>query len=179
MVILIIASLIIGWLYNVKFKDIFEGFVSGAKEMLPSAIYAMLACSVFALLLNMQDANNHSANFLNTMVNKLVGSTDFSFAGTTLSAGFISFAYNDFYTLLSNYASVFKVFDSNVVAIIALMIQTIYGVVMLVAPTSIYLIAGLTLADVSYKDWIKHIWKYAVILFIVVIVVAFILTMTI
>lgn len=178
-VILIIASLIIGWLYNVKFKDIFEGFVSGAKEMLPSAIYAMLACSVFALLLNMQDANSHSANFLNTMVNKLVGSTDFSFAGTTLSAGFISFAYNDFYTLLSNYASVFKVFDSNVVAIIALMIQTIYGVVMLVAPTSIYLIAGLTLADVSYKDWIKHIWKYAVILFVVVIVVAFILTMTI
>lgn len=170
-VILILASLLIGWLYNVKMNDIFEGFIDGCKEMLPAAIYSMLSCVVFASLLNMSEGN-----FIYTIVNKFNQGENFSFMGTVGTSLISSFAYNDFYTMVSNFYSIFSIYDSNVIPIIAFIFQTIYGVVMLIAPTSVYLIAGLTFMDISYKDWAKHIWKYALLLFGIIIVVAFILT---
>ena len=59
-----------------------------------------------------------------------------------------------------------------------LLIQSVYAVGMLIFPTSVILIAGLSFFDVSYKQWFKYIWKVLLSLFvltIIAIVIVFVL----
>ena len=71
----------------------------------------------------------------------------------------------------------FSVYDANVLPIIALIFQAIYGIVMVIAPTSIFLLVGLSYLNVSYKDWVKYIWKFTLIMFGVTVVISAIATM--
>ncbi len=171
--ILVIASLIITWVYSVKFSEAIDGFVKGMKEMIVPAVYAGLSCVVFAAILNME-----GADFVNTITNQFVGE-NFSIAGTTISTLTSSFFYNDFYTLVATMSSPFSAFDENVIQIVALMFQTMYGLVMLIAPTSIFLIAGLSYLQIPYKEWVKYIYKYLLIIFGIVIVISVIANMMI
>ncbi|MBR2247757.1 MAG: hypothetical protein IJ880_12190, partial [Bacilli bacterium] len=43
--------------------------------------------------------------------------------------------------------------------LVALVFQTIYGVTMLIAPTSVILVAVLSYLGISYGKWLKTIWK--------------------
>ena len=54
--------------------------------------------------------------------------------------------------------------------IIALVWQSMYGLTMLVAPTSVVLIATLAYIDVPYSSWLKAIWKLALELLAVIII---------
>lgn len=173
-IILIFTSLVIGWIYNVKFKDILSGFASGAKEVLLPALYAVLACVIYACVLNMG-----GSSFVATIINKFVNTESFSFMGTVGTSLVGGFVYNDLSTLLENISIIFTAYDAKVIPVVAFIIQGMFGLLSLVAPTSIYLLAGLSLCDISYKEWIKHIWKFALIVFGIFIVVAFILTTTI
>ena len=157
--ILIIFSIIIAWLYNVKMKDFIEGFISGMKEMLKPAIYATLAYVVFEVILNLG-----GTDFVNTIVNKLAGE-NFTMLGTTFATLVSSLFYNDFYTLIATMANPFSTFDANVMQIIAFTFQVMFGLVMLIAPTSIFLLAGLSYLEISYKEWVKYIYKYVLIVF--------------
>ncbi|MEG2322007.1 MAG: hypothetical protein RSB71_00760 [Bacilli bacterium] len=174
-VILLFSALLIGWTYNLKFNEILEGLKNGMKKMLPTAFYAMMASIVFTAVLNM-----NGSNFVNTIVNKLMTSSEnFSLMPTVLSSGIASFFQNDFYTLMGTYAGVFGVFDKTALPIIGVIIQSMYGLVMLIAPTSIFLLAGLRFMDIPYKEWIAKIWKYALVVLGLIIVVAFVLTMAV
>ncbi|MBO5095397.1 MAG: hypothetical protein J6B98_00780 [Bacilli bacterium] len=170
-IILVFVSLIIGWVYNVKMKDIVSGFAKGAKEMLLPATYAVLACIAYACVLNMG-----GSSFVTTIINKFVNAESFSFMGTVGTGLVGSFVYNDLSTLLETISTIFTSYDANVIPVVAFIIQGMFGLVSLIAPTSVYLLAGLSLCDISYKEWIRHIWKFALILFGIIIVVAFILT---
>ena len=55
--------------------------------------------------------------------------------------------------------------------IIALVWQTMYGLVMLITPTSVVLLATLAYTDVSYTKWIKAIWKLFLELFAMILIV--------
>ena len=76
-------------------------------------------------------------------------------------------------------ASPFSVFEGNVILIVSLMFQTMYGLVMLIAPTSIFLIAGLSYLQIPYKEWVKYIYKFLLIIFGIVIVISVIANMMI
>ena len=45
---------------------------------------------------------------------------------------------------------------------------------MLILPTSYILIAGLSMLDISFKDWFKYIWTYIIQAFIIILIVAII-----
>ena len=72
-----------------------------------------------------------------------------------------SFFYNDLYYLLAALTSFVSGFDAASLSVAGLLIQSVYGVAMLIFPTSVILVAGLSLFDVSYKEWMKYIWKFA------------------
>lgn len=176
-IVLILASLLIGWIYSVKMKDILTGFKDGMKEMLPTAFYAMIASVIFACILSMTDANGQSTNFIITIVDKMLSSSEnFSLLGTTGSSLVASFAYNDFNTLVGTFYPTFSIINADMLSVTAILIQSIYGFVMLIAPTSIFLLAGLKYMEIPYKEWMKYIWKFALIVLGIIIVVGFILT---
>ncbi len=168
--ILIVMALIITWLYSIKFSEAFEGFVKGVKEMAIPAFYAVLSCVIFVTVLAL------SSNFVYTMVNQFSSGEEFSLLGTVASAIVTSFTYNDFPTMINTFVVFFSSLEAGTLSIVALIFQTIYGLVMLIAPTSVFLIAGLAYLNIPYKDWMKFIWKFALIVFGIIIVVSFIAT---
>lgn len=175
MVILLISAFIIGWIYSLKLSEMVDGFIKGLKEMVKPSIYAMLSCVVFTAMLNM--LNTVGGDFINTMIGKIVSPEEFSLTATVASGLISSFAYNDFYTLASNISSAFITFDVALFPVIAFVFTTMYSIVMLIAPTSIFLLAGLSYLEIPYKEWIKYIYKTILIIFAIVIVIAVIITM--
>lgn len=169
-IVITLISFVISWIYSVKMEEFKDGYIKGVKQMILPALYATLSYMIFGVIYNMQ-----SGNFINTIISKLM-LTDFSFIGTTVSALIASFTYTYYPILLNSYSSVFGIYDTNILPTIALMVQALRGLVLIVAPTSMLLLSGLAYFDISYKDWIKHIFKYALTLFGIIIVVMFILT---
>ena len=52
---------------------------------------------------------------------------------------------------------------------------SIYGLVQLIAPTSVILVAGLTYLDISYKEYLKNIWKPVLVALAVIILLTVII----
>ncbi len=169
---LFILTFLIGWLYSLKLDEIIESFSEGVKKMLPTALLATLASLVFAIILNSQFEGT-SANFVNTIMNNLMQGTDPGVFSVGFSSIIGSFAYNDFYNFTQTYGALYSVADNisgNLV-----MVQMMTGLVMLIAPVSVYLIAGLTYMDIKYSAWFKHIWKFLLYIFIFTLILGFLI----
>ena len=56
-------------------------------------------------------------------------------------------------------------------SVAALALQTGYGLVQFISPTSIILVLGLSLMDIKFKDYFKFIWKFLLGLLVVTLIV--------
>ena len=167
--LIVIAILLIKWLYNIKLSDAFEGFVNGVKEMVPVAIYVFIANILF-FIINSHVGDSGStifptiANFFLSMTKKF----------NVLTFGFASIVgsiiYNDFPYMVNSLLEPINSLTKDY-ALVGMLTQSVHGLVMLVAPTSVILVIGLKYFDVSYKEWFKNIWKYLLIALIAVIII--------
>ena len=90
--------------------------------------------------------------------------------GTILISGILGSLFGvDFYYYLSLISGAFTDFSNINVACLAL--QGAYGFISFVAPTSVILMLGLSMLDIKYTDWLKHIWKFALSLLVVIIII--------
>lgn len=172
--ILMIASLLVGWIYSLKMKDTVNSFMEGAKSMIGVAFYVTICSIIFAVVLS-----NNNGSIYSTITNFFLGLTkSFNVFTTSVLALIGGFFYNDFYYLLSGVAGVFGTkFDAATLPVVGLVFQTMNGLAMLILPTSVVLIAGLRYLEVSYKDWMKYIWKFLVSIFVVILIVLVIATL--
>lgn len=151
--ILLIASFIIALIYRVKFNDYLESFAEGLKKMLkPIFIFIMvyivfIVCywsPIVPVMTNwIMSLVNTFNPFLTAFVSAIAGffHPDFGFTGYTLASYFIT-AYQD---------------QAQIAAVI---MPAMYGFMQFFAPTSAILMAGLAYTGVSYKSWMKYIWKF-------------------
>ena len=169
-IFLVLTSILISLIYRIKFTDAVEGFASGAKEMLAPALYVTLANIIFTFVMTTGTGYTICDTFRNMALSI---SKDFNAFVTALTAGIGSLFYNDFYYLLNTiagyYATTFT--DKNVIEATGIIYQVVYGFFMLFLPTSVILIAGLSYLKVSYKEWLKYIWKLLLALLAVIITV--------
>ena len=173
---MIIASAIIAWIYRLSFNDYMESFIAGVKKWLPTAIYAALASVILYILYQASYAG--TGTLVDTINAKIFDLTDGFNVLTTGAASLIgSFFYNDLYYLLTALTSFVSGFDAASLSVAGLLIQSVYGVAMLIFPTSVILVAGLSLFDVSYKEWMKYIWKFALIALLLVLLTCGIVTL--
>ena len=167
--ILIIFTALIGWIYGVKFNDFIENYATGAKKMVLPAIYVMFASIIFATMVN------SSGNISFTIVNFLLGLVkEFNVLVVSLVGLVSSYFYNDFPYLVNGIYGALSACDAIFYPVISIILNATYGLAMLVLPVSITLIAGLKYMDVSYKDWLKYIWKFLLEVFILIIIFALI-----
>ena len=168
-VVIILMTFVIGWLYSVSFKDIFESFIDGAKEMVPTFIYVTLSTTLLMLLIN-----SSTGQFINyTIMNFFLTLTDgFNVLTYGLAAFVNSFFVNYFPYFSGDVLQIGQIFynDATVYPVMGLITQTIYGVAMFFLPTSILLIAGLSYLKISFKDWMKSIWRFLLCLLGVVVI---------
>lgn len=164
--ILLIISFIIGWIYSLKFSEIIDGLVNGAKKMLVPAIYVVLASTIFSCVVT-----SNAGNISTTISNFLLGLTkNYNVFTGALTAITNSFFYNDFIYLINGLYSFTSTYDANTIPVVAFIFQTMFGLMMLILPVSITLIAGLKYLKISYKDWVKYIWKFLVQILIIALI---------
>lgn len=53
---------------------------------------------------------------------------------------------------------------------IPIMLQSTYGLASVFAPSSAILLIGLSYLGITYKEWMKYIWKFVLAMFIVILV---------
>lgn len=161
--IIVIATMLISWIYKLKAKDAIDAFVEGAKEMLPVAFIVIVANILLFVL------NNSEASIYPTILNKFVEmSSKFNYFAVAGFTAVGSFMFSSFpYLLYAVYDPITTLF-ANDVNIISITIQAVYGLFSLIVPTSVMLVLGLKYMNISYKEWLKNAWKLLVSLFVII-----------
>ena len=159
-------------IYRVKFDDVIDGFIEGAKRAIAPAFVALLMYTILVI------CTYHP--FQMTIYKTVLGWAKGFNVATTVIVSILSGFFNSdmaysFQSILPYYASVVnKVKDYSLVGVI---FQSMYGFTMLFAPTSLILMATLSYVGESYKNWLKSAWKLLVELFVILLIVFIILAL--
>ena len=171
--IMIFAGLL-AFVYGLKFDKFIEGIVDGIKKAIYPAIVMMLAYMVLVIC-TYHPFQLHIAKFF------LGFTKGFNVITMTITAMFASlFNVESVYTAQSTLPYVTTIVTkTEMYPAVAVVFQAVYGLMMLIAPTSIILIGTLTYLEIPYTQWLKHIWKLFLELLVALIVIFFILVMVI
>ncbi len=166
-VIMLIATLILKIIYNIKFDDILESYGEGFKKAGKLVVIMLLAYVVleFSVMYPV----------LPTISNWLLGLTKGFNVIITYIVGLINalFTVEYQYTLNLIGTQLITLFADKANAL-AFIMQSTYGLVSFFAPTSAILLIGLSYLDIKYKNWLKYIWKFLVAMLVITIIIAFI-----
>ncbi len=161
--LVIIASILIAWIYKLSVKDSIDSFVDGAKELVPVAVLVIMANILLYAV------NSAQAPFFQTILNAFVGLSNkfnyFVISGITAVGSVI---YSSFpYLLFAIYDPMTSLYK-DALPLITITVQAIYGICSLIVPTSVMLVMGLKYMNISYKEWFRNSWKLIVSLLVVV-----------
>lgn len=171
-IVLLLAIIVIKFIGKIKFDEMIEGFVEGAKKILPVALMMILAYTVLICCYNNGFMENLIAKASDSM-----GSLNLAMASLFTVIGSITNV-DLYYTTIGIFTPIVNVItDESMFQVLALAFQTLNGLVMLIGPTSLILIFGLTYLDVSYPTWLKYIWRFILELFILIFVVLIIVSL--
>lgn len=161
--LLLVFSLVVKFISKMKFDEMIDSFIEGMKKMLPVAIL-----TTFSLTVLVCAYNNGFVENLITSTNAAMGSINVLMASIFNILG--SLVYPDlYYTAYGVYTPLLSaITDESLYQVLALNFQTLNGLVMLIGPTSLILIAGLTYLDIPYTTWLKYIWRFILMLFILI-----------
>lgn len=170
---ILIFTCILALVYRVKWSDFIDGVVDGAKRCAPVATVMLLIFTVLILV------TYHPFQLSITKV-LLDFSTGLNVVTMSIIAMFSSLFNADLtYVAQSTLPYVTSVItDSSLYPLLAVIFQSIYGLMMLIAPTSIILLGTLTYLDVPYTQWLKHIWKLFV-QFLIVLIIIFLIVLAV
>lgn len=169
-IFLFIITAVIALCSKIKFNDFIATETEGIKKVLPIAITAMLISIVLVIMV--------TSGVATTIANWIISITDgFNIATATLSSMVGSVLTSDFYYFASTVGVVFTsvVSNADLYGVIGFIMQSIYYLMMIFAPTSVALIIGLYYLNIPFGKWFKYIWKVLLALFVVIIVAAIII----
>lgn len=158
-VVLIFNTILIGLVYKLKFKDILEGFVDGVKEVVGVALIGFLATLVSSVVFA-QLYNLGTYTIFPSIANKIFGVAGENPGAISLSivSGIAAFFFYDLpYVFNSLYDPVSALYKNIPDAVFV--IQSVFGFVSLILPTSVVLLMGLKFTDISFTEWFRKSWK--------------------
>ena len=156
-------TVLIAIICRVKINGFLEAFAEGFKKAFPYALIVFLA--------NMLLVNAAYSGFYYTLVVGLTNKTVSLFTGSLVSvitAVICPDLANG--TQFAMYASILTK-AKNYQNLLAVTFQSVYNVFLLISPTSILLLLGLKYTDTRFKDWIKYIYKFFIMLLVTLLVV--------
>ena len=169
-VFLFLLTGVIALCSKIKMNEFISASTNGIKKVLPVAITAMLISIVLVLSVT----TGINITIANVFLSLTKG---FNIATSTVVTMIDSVLTSDFYYFVSTVGTVFTahVTNTDYYGIIAFIMQSVYYVMMLIAPTSVGLIIGLYYLNIPYNKWFKFIWKVFAILLAVVILTSIVL----
>ncbi len=173
--VLILCSILIAWIYSISFSDYVSSFKEGAKKVLIPGVYVIFASVIFS-----QVVTSSSGNISLTISNYILGlSNDFNIITGCITGILGSFFYNDYLYFMNGLYGIVSLYNTSMMPFILSVFQSMFGIMMFILPVSITLIFGLKYLNISYKEWIKYIWKFIVQIFLVSIIGCIIISMII
>lgn len=160
----LVMSIIVGLVYRIKLSDFLTAFGNGMQKMSkPVAIYV----AVFTAFVVM-----YMTPIMPTIANWFYGLTEgFNLFTTSLMAFIASIFQTDLgYTGYALGAYLTSTFADKLDLVHTIHIA-MYGMVQLILPTSGLLVLGLAYTKVEYKTWLKFIWKFAVAMLIILMII--------
>lgn len=163
---LLVFTLIIKFVYRIKFEEVLDGFTDGAKKMLPTVFLVSLTLAILVSAYNHGFVQNIITWFAETKVGINVGTVSLIGAiGTLLHTDL-------YYTVAGVLLPMMNsVTDESLYAVYAMAFQNVYGIVSIVSPTSLLVIFALKYFDVPYTTWIKYIWRFVLMLLLLALLV--------
>ena len=165
-VVVILASWLISFIYKIKFSDYLSCFMDGCEKALKAAVLVVLIYTVLVIVV--------FAPYTLAILKPIIGLTDTLNVFTMSLTAFLGsvFGIDSYYAALGTGAlpyvnTVYTNLASSDITLIALIWQTMYGLAMLVAPTSVVLMATLSYLNIPYQKWLKGVWKIFLIILIV------------
>ena len=158
--VLLLLSAIIAFIYSLSLDDFISAFKEGISKMSKVAIYVVLA-SVIVTFINEKPSNIFYtiSGFINE--NITINAVSFS----SLMSGIHSIFLNDYYLIgIQTTGMLSSYFSGGLYNISVMCIQYVHGIISIITPTSIFLVAGLSYLDISYKEWFSYIWKLVLFL---------------
>jgi len=165
-IIILLASLLVGRLYRMKHSEVLNSMIDGAKKLLAPALLVLFAHTILI-------ASQYYYPTVGDAILKLTSKFNVLTSSLTMALG--SLFNMDVSYIASNVIPQIMTKGGNT-TIIMLMSQGIYGIISLMAPTSIMLILGLSYLNLPYGEYIKKCWKY--ILILLAILIAFLLILS-
>ena len=166
--IMLIILIFTKFFNHIKLDTLLDNALAGIKKMAKPIVLVVMAYSVFVLCYwsgmtnTIVNAFNSGSNFNPYMV--ALGNTITDFLHVDVE--YTGFAFGAFYA--AKYA--------NYVPQLLTIFAVSSGIVALIAPTSIYMLIGLSFTELSYKDYFKAIWKFIVALLIVLALILTVIT---
>lgn len=156
--LLTIISLVLIFVYKIKWKEAFKSIGSSIVKLLPTIAIILLSNLVFVLV--------SQTGVLNTIINSLAslskGMNVFVYSLVSFFGGvLVNESYVTSY-IIGTLNSILG--ESTNLPLLVLIQQVMSGIAMIVAPTSVILLAGLSYLEVGYTKWVKNIWKVLLIL---------------
>ena len=175
-VLTVVVMTIIKLVYSVKINDAIEACGTGMKKVFYATMVSLLAYTVLIALSNhpvmltalkplltLTDGLNNLTLALSTFVSALFN-TDFTY----YQYGILNLSY------VTSYIT-----DTSVYPLCGVITQSMYGLAMLVAPTSVVMLFSLSTLKISYLEWLKHVWKLFVELLVVLLITFMVVLMLI
>lgn len=169
---LILFTLILKFVYKIKFDEMLDNFMTGAKKMVPTVFLVMITYAILVCAYNY----GFMSNIISLISDSKLGLNVLT--GTFIS-GLGSLLHTDlYYTVAGVYSTMMaQVTDESLYSVYAMLFQSVYGIVSIIGPTSFLLIFALKYFDVPYTSWVKYIWRFVLMLLLLVILVLLIMSL--
>lgn len=168
--VMLFATLLIRFVGKMSWDEIFESYGEGFKKMghvviVLLLVYAVLEFTVmFPVVPVIVDWISNLASGFNAFL-EFIGAFVASIFGVEMQ---------HVMSLAGSYYATTYAANKEILAII---IQSAFGLVSFFIPSSAILMMGLAYLDIPYKDWMKYIWKFLVAMLIVVAIIITILVL--
>lgn len=166
--IMIIIIVFVKFFARIKWNDVCDYALCGLKKVAKPVVLITMAYTVFVIVY-WSGITNVIVDFFNKgeAFNPYLSGLGNAIADFLhVDVEYTGFALGQFYATK---------FAANTEQIMAMMSAT-SGLVAFFAPTSVFMLVGLSLSDLSYKDYFKSIWKFLLAFVIVLILIFTVIT---
>lgn len=174
--LLLVVTFIIKFVYSVELDELFDGYLEGSRKFASATMIALLSYTVLIMV------SNHPVvlTALKPLLLLTDGLNNLTLSLSTFVAALFNtdFTYYQYGVLTLNYVTAY-ITDTSVYPLCAIITQSMYGLAILVAPTSVVMLFSLTTLKISYFEWLKNIWKLFVELLVVLLITFMIILLVI
>ena len=162
----ILSALLLAVIYKVKLDDVFDGVVEGIKRaIMPAAFVLLVYFGLVIVTYHPFQLPIYKAVFGLTKGFNVFTSTIVAMLATLFNSDPL-YVFNSVIPYLISLVT-----KTEVYPVIWILYQSVSGLTMLVAPTSLILVVTLYYLDIPYGKWLKTIWKLVVEILVLLLIV--------